>query len=110
MDNIIEYKIFLFGKIIVKNQFIKKMPVKLSEKNVCTIGMDCKSFFLELDIEDQGKIVSKSFQIVVYDTAGEERFKSFTKTSFKETDCIMLIYDIANRDSFSFINFAIDSI
>ncbi len=110
MEDVIEYNISLIGHREAKNNFKKKLPVKFSEKNISLIGMDKQSFNLELDIEERGKIVSKLFNISIVDSAGENNFISNIKSYFKGCDCIMLIYDITNRESFSFISNIIDNI
>jgi GTPase SAR1 family protein len=39
----------------------------------------------------------------VWDTAGQDNFKSITKTYYKGADAVMVVYDITNPDSFSVI-------
>ena len=110
MKDVIDYNILLIGHREAKNDFKKKLPVKFSEKNISIIGMDRQSFYLELDIEERGKIVSKLFYISIFDSASVKTFTSINNTYFKGCDCIMLIYGITYRESYSFISDVIDNI
>lgn len=49
------------------------------------------------DIEVDGKAV----RLVIYDTAGQERFRTLTSSYFRNTDAIIDVYDITNKDSFN---------
>ena len=65
---------------------------------------------MTLDVEKQGKKEKKNFNICLYDTAGQEKFKAITKNYFKGSDGIILMYDITKRESFDQLSFWIDSI
>ena len=43
---------------------------------------------------------SSIFNVHIYDTAGQERFKSLAMTYYRIGDAILLVYDISNRKSF----------
>ena len=86
------------------------MTGSFSEKNISTIGMDKKTFTIDAEVDDKGKKVTKNFNISLIDTAGEERFKSITKTYFKGADCILLIYDVTTRESYDNVSMWIESI
>ena len=112
MSEPIDYNIILIGNSAVgKTSLFKKiMTGSFSEKNISTIGMDRKSFIIDAEVDDKGKKVTKNFNISLIDTAGEERFKSITKTYFKGADCVLLIYDVTNRESYDNVSMWIDSI
>ena len=112
MSESIDYNIILIGNSAVgKTSLFKKiMTGNFSEKNISTIGMDKKTFAIDAEVDDKGKKVTKNFNISLIDTAGEERFKSITKTYFKGADCILLIYDVTNRESYDNVSLWIDSI
>ena len=112
MSEPIDYNIILIGNSAVgKTSLFKKiMTGSFSEKNISTIGMDRKSFAIDAEVDDKGKKVTKNFNISLIDTAGEERFKSITKTYFKGADCVLLIYDVTNRESYDNVSMWIDSI
>ena len=106
-DNI-EYKVVLIGNSNVgKTSLFKKISTKaFSEKNISTIGMDKKTLQFELDING----AKKEFTISLVDTAGQERYRSITKSFFKESDGILLLYDVTDKDSFKNVGTWIDSI
>ena len=108
----IEYKVILLGNSAVgKTSLFKKIITgEFSEKNISTIGMDRRTMQLEVDINDNGKTSTKSFEISLVDTAGQERFRAITKTYFNGADCILLIYDVTNQESFLNVKSWIESI
>ena len=103
----IEYKVILIGNSAVgKTSLFKKLTTgQFSEKNISTIGMDKRT--LEVEIESNGK---KPVEISLVDTAGQERFRAITKNYFKESDGILLLYDVTNTESFKNVEIWIESI
>ena len=97
-DETTEYKIILIGNSAVgKTCLFKKITTgNFANKNISTIGMDKRR--LSFQITKENKI--KNIDISLLDTAGQERFRSITKTYFKGADGIILMYDITNKDSF----------
>ena len=57
-----------------------------------TIGVDFKfsSFMLN----------QISFKIQIWDTAGQEKYQTITKTFYKGTDMVILVFDLTSRKSF----------
>ena len=108
----IEYKLILLGNSAVgKTSLFKKITTgEFYEKNISTIGMDRRTIQLDLEVKEKGVPITRSFDIALVDTAGQERFKSITKTYYKESDGILLIYDVTNRESFEQLKIWIDSI
>jgi Ras-related protein Rab-1A len=84
-------KIFMLGDSGAgKSQIISKFVGLLTDTN--TIG-----------VESRSKIVSykdKTYKLVIFDTAGQERFKVITSTYYKGADGIMIVYS----DSQSYSN------
>ena len=68
-----------------------------------TIGMDCK--YKDVVLEED-----KSIRLQIWDTAGQDRFRSITKNLYKGASGIMLIYDITNRKSFDNVKTWVNSI
>jgi len=97
-----EYKVVLAGNTdIGKTTFFKKLTKgTFNEEQVSTIGIDQKSFNYDITITENGQDVKKKVKIILYDTAGQERYASITKTYFKKASGIILLYSIIDRDSF----------
>eukprot|EP01098_Paradermamoeba_levis_P015441 TRINITY_DN786_c0_g2_i1.p1 TRINITY_DN786_c0_g2~~TRINITY_DN786_c0_g2_i1.p1 ORF type:complete len:192 (-),score=59.53 TRINITY_DN786_c0_g2_i1:51-626(-) len=43
----------------------------------------------------------KTVQLLVTDTAGQERFRTLTSSYYRNADAIIIVYDITNKDSFA---------
>ena len=50
------------------------------------------------------EIKQKIIRIQIWDTAGQESFRSITRAYYKNSVCAVLVYDITNRDSFEHIS------
>ena len=109
----IQYKYVLLGDSSVgKTSIFERLNgKKFSEETISTIGTD--KIIIKLDkipIEYEGKNYEKKFDITLFDTAGQERYRAITKNYFKESHGITLIYDITNRSSFEHIDTWLNSI
>ena len=105
-EDAITYKIIMIGDSTVgKTSLFRKLTKgKYSEKNISTVGIDRKSFPLKVKVNDNGEEIEKSFIIQLWDTAGQERFRAITKGYFKDSQGLLLIYDITNESSFANID------
>ena len=56
------------------------------------------------------KKIKKDFIISLFDTAGQEKFRSIAATYYRGSDGILLLYDITDRNSFESIEMWINSI
>ena len=108
----IVYKIILVGNTTVgKTSFFKKIITgEFSDKNMSTIGVDRTTIYSELEINKNGKLEKTNFEIILYDSAGQEQFRAITKSYYKQADGILLLYDVTNRKSFEQIKIWIDSL
>lgn len=59
---------------------------------IATIGVD----FKVLTFERRGKIV----KLQLWDTAGQDRFRSITQSYYRGSHAVMLVFDVTNRESF----------
>ena len=50
------------------------------------------------------QINNKVFRIQIWDTAGQENFRSITRAYYKNSVCVLVVYDISSRDSFNNIS------
>jgi Ras-related protein Rab-1A len=67
-----------------------------------TGGMDLKRKKIQIDNED--------VKILIYDTAGHERFRSIAKTQYRGSQGVIIIYDVTEKKSFDKIVNWVDSI
>ena len=58
-----------------------------------TIGVEFGSFVIRLD----GKIV----KLQIWDTAGQESFRSITRIFYRGANCVFLCYDITRQETFT---------
>jgi len=108
----INYKFILIGNSGVgkKSKFRKLSTGEFHEKNISTIGIEKKSLDVSIEIDKDGKKEKKTFNISFFDTAGQEKFRAVTLSYYKETDGILLLYDITDRKSFDNVSIWVDSI
>ena len=111
-DDIIEYKLILIGDSSVgKTCLFKKITTGIFlGKNVSTVGIDRKTLQFEYEFDEKEKKVTRSVIINLTDTAGQERYKSITKSYYKGCNGVILLYDITDRKSFEHLEDWINSI
>ena len=51
---------------------------------------------------------NKIYQLKIWDTSGQERFKSVVRSFYINTACAIVVYDITNRESFKSCEFWIE--
>ena len=91
-------KLGIFGESSVgKTHYARKYVNDVNEDfNLPTIGVEC---FMKKRILPNGK----NYKIKIYDTAGQERYRSISKSSIRNCDGIILMYDITNKVTFKLI-------
>jgi Ras-related protein Rab-2A len=57
-----------------------------------TVGVEFGAFMI--------KIQDKTLKLQIWDTAGQESFRSITKIFYRGSHCVFLTYSILNKDSF----------
>ena len=77
------------GKSCILNRFINET---FDEKYQATIGLDFQS--KNITIHDQ------DVRLIIYDTAGQEKFRSLIPMYIREAQIILLVYDITDKESF----------
>ena len=104
----INYKIILIGNSGVgKTSLFRKLSTgEFLPKNISTIGIDKKTLEYSIDVNNE----KKNFNISLFDTAGQEKFRAVTKSYSKESEGILLMYDITDRKSFDNVEMWINSI
>ena len=109
----LEYKIILLGDTSVgKTCLFKRLTLDIfKERCVSTIGMDKKTFKLKCDLTGKdGSTSTKIVEVILTDTAGQERYKAMTKTYYKSSEAALILYDITKKDTFDNVNNWIESI
>ena len=56
-------------------------------------------------ISKQFKIGDKKYNVNIWDTAGQENYRSITKLFFKGSEIVILVYDITNSKTFDSLDF-----
>ena len=90
-----KYKLILLGdqsvgKSCILNRFLNDTFI---EDYQATIGLDFQSKNVQIDNQD--------IHLLLYDTAGQEKFRSLIPMYTRDANIILLVYDISNRDSFT---------
>ena len=90
---------FLLKYIIIGDSIVGKSNLLLrfvystfNEEYKLTIGVE----FGEKTIE----VKNKKYKIQIWDTAGQEQFRSITRTYYKNSVCALVVYDITRRETF----------
>ena len=108
----IEYKFILIGNSGVgKTSILKFLSTGVfPQEIISTIGVDKKTLNVSVEVEENNKKIKKDFIISLFDTAGQEKFRSIAATYYRGSDGILLLYDITDRNSFESIEMWINSI
>ena len=94
-DNYLSYiKIILLGNSEVGKSAIISSYIdsKYEEYNSSTIGANYSEKIIKKD--------NKEYELNIWDTAGQEKFRSLGKHFFKGAYIVCLVYDITNQESF----------
>jgi len=90
-----KYKLILLGdqgvgKSCILNRFLNDTFI---EDYQATIGLDFQSKNVQIDNQD--------IHLLLYDTAGQEKFRSLIPMYTRDANIILLVYDISNKDTFN---------
>ena len=93
---------YLFKYIIIgdpsvgkSNLLMKFAHNKFTEEYQTTIGVEFGAKNIHLN--------DQTYRIQIWDTAGQENFRSITRAYYKNCVCAMIVYDITCRESFEHI-------
>ncbi|ULT82009.1 hypothetical protein L3Y34_011757 [Caenorhabditis briggsae] len=64
----------------------------LNNNFISTVGIDYRNKLINMG--------DKKVKLQIWDTAGQERFRSVATSYYRDADALLLVYDIANRQSF----------
>jgi len=96
-EGMIKYNILMLGNSKVgKTSFVIRFcENKFGEATVGTVGIDYKTKYIQSD--------GKKIKLNIIDTAGQEKFRSITKTLYKQADGIIILYDVTDPKTFEAI-------
>ena len=77
------------GKSCILNRFLND---SFTEDYQATIGLDFQSKNIQIENQD--------IHLLLYDTAGQEKFRSLIPMYTRDANIILLVYDISSKDSF----------
>ena len=88
-------KLLIIGDSTVgKTNFVSKfIESKFNENYFASTGIDLKKTSIKID--------GKNIKLQIWDTAGQEKYRSMTKNLFLKSQGIIAIYDITNESSFN---------
>jgi small GTP-binding protein len=82
------------GKTSIIQKFVND---KFSQNMLSTIGVDFQSKIIMID--------NTKVKLKIWDTTGQERFKTLTSQYYNGADGALLIFHVTNKESFERINF-----
>ena len=88
------------GKTRLTNCYLQKE--NFGEIALTTIGIE--------SIMDKAIFDGEEYKFKIYDTAGQERYRSISKSSIKITEGFLLVFSVDNKKSFEHINYWYNSI
>ena len=93
---------YLLKYIIIGNSSVGKSNLllkfahnKFLDEYQATIGVEFGAKNVEID--------NKIFRVQIWDTAGQENFRSITRAYYKNSVCALIVFDINNEDTFDSI-------
>ena len=81
------------GKSCILNRF---MNDTFTEEYQATIGLDFQSKNVQIDNQD--------IHLLLYDTAGQEKFRSLIPMYTRDANIILLVYDVTSKETFVHLN------
>ena len=90
-----------------KSALLNRITGRIFDNSYCmTIGVDFSSKKIELDRD--GKKINIKLQI--WDTAGQESFRSITRSYYREAAGVIIVYDLTNLQSYESLTQWIDEV
>ena len=88
------YKLILIGDTCVgKSSLLMRLTEnEFREEYEVTVGVEFGAFLMQID--------DKIIKLQIWDTAGQESFKSLNKIFYRGSHCVFLVYDITREETF----------
>ena len=93
---LLKYVIVGDASVGKSNLLLRYTHGQFREEYQLTIGVEFGSNNVVID--------DKVYRIQIWDTAGQENFRSITRAYYKNSACALIVYDIARRSSFESIS------
>jgi len=78
-----------------KTSIIQRFAYKLFDPN-CISSISSQFINQKIEIEE----INKTLQFEIWDTAGQEKYRSMAKLFYKDAKIILFVYDITSKSSF----------
>ena len=103
---------FLGDSEVGKTSIFRKMVTgNFTGNAISTLGIEKKTIsYTDLYVENKGNKYQKNFEVSIFDTAGQEKYRAITRNYIKGSDGVVLVYDITNKQSFEHVETWLDSI
>jgi small GTP-binding protein len=101
-DYLIKFALLGDSNVGKTNMIIRFIDNVFSLNTPSTIGYDCKTRIITID--------KKKVKVNLWDTAGQEKYLSISKSFFQKIDGVMLVYDITKLESFKNVQIWIEMI
>ena len=75
---------------------------RFDDNQLATIGIDYKTKYI--------KVKDASVKVLLWDTAGHEKFRNIARQYYKGANGVLLIYDVCDRKSYERIGFWMDEL
>ena len=75
---------------------------KFNESQLSTIGIDFKTKYI--------KVRDASVKVLIWDTAGQEKFRNIAKQYYQGANGVLLVFDVSDRKSFERIGYWLNEI
>ena len=95
-DYLLKYIIIGDAAVGKSNLLLRFSQDDFKSEYQLTIGVEFGAKNLDID--------NKKYRLQIWDTAGQENYRSITRAYYKNSVCAILVYDISNRDSFEHIS------
>jgi len=93
---------FYISKLEKSLLFIRYTKDFFTNQHLATIGLE---YFTT-----EEKICDKIIRVKIWDTAGQEQYKSLTKNFYRNSNGVLIVYDTTNKSSFEKIQEWIQSV
>ena len=97
LNKLISLKILLLGDSLVgkTSLLLKYVDYVFPAEHIATIGVEYKNKMIKKD--------DYNIKLQIWDTSGQERFHSITKSIYRNTNGVLFVYDITNKKTFNSI-------